>query len=214
LSPEGPRIEAVIPLKDPALGKTRLASALTPAVRAQLVTTMLAQVSACLHGVARLARVHVLTSEWRSVPERCSHLADDGLELNAAIARAAQQLAQSGVAQLLVIAADLPLIDARSIEALLDCAAPDRVVAAADWTGRGTNALLWSPAHALEPRFGPESLRAHAASARRLGLSFSALEDPQLAFDLDEPAQLPELLRARPAQYAFLGAPARRESRG
>jgi 2-phospho-L-lactate guanylyltransferase len=41
--------------------------------------------------------------------------------------------------------------------------------------------------------YGPGSFRRHAAEARRLGLGFRVVRDPELAFDVDVPDDLDRL---------------------
>ena len=195
---------ALIPLKDPAEAKTRLRGALSHDARERLVATKLAHVCRCLLGSPRILAVHVLTRERKWVPEGCAFLDDAGRELNAAVACAASELARSGVRELLVLPCDLPLIEPDDIEALLARPPGRSVIAARDWTGRGTNALFWSLDAPLSPRFGADSLAAHRHAAQSEGREFVIIDRARLAFDVDEPEQLPTLLREAREQYAFL----------
>jgi 2-phospho-L-lactate guanylyltransferase len=72
--------------------------------------------------------------------------------------------------------------------------------------GDGTNALLISPPDAFAPSFGPGSFARHLAQAAQLGLTCRTLNLPGLGLDIDEPADLHELMRRTRAdpRYAFL----------
>ena len=61
----------------------------------------------------------------------------------------------------------------------------------------GTN-VLRLPAVAADFRFsyGVGSLQAHRAEALRVGLAYAFLRHPNLAYDVDWPADVDELLRA------------------
>ena len=72
--------------------------------------------------------------------------------------------------------------------------------------GGGTNALLLSPPHAMQPEFGEGSFVRHVAQAVALGLRFRVLRLPGIAADIDEPRDLDVLAAARCAErYAFIG---------
>ncbi|HXS28062.1 MAG TPA: 2-phospho-L-lactate guanylyltransferase [Steroidobacteraceae bacterium] len=196
------RVECIVPVKDLARGKSRLASALTEAERVRLIRAMLARVIDAATSVPALARASVLTIDPDLVPRSAEHLADSGEELNASLSRAALARRAAGADMLLILAADLPFVTAEEIGALIEAARAGEVVAAPDWKETGTNALAFPLAHALPMRFGPGSLAAHEAEAHAAGLGFALVRQPGLAFDVDEPHQLEAL--ARDERYAFL----------
>jgi 2-phospho-L-lactate guanylyltransferase len=196
------RIEGVVPLKDLARGKSRLAGALADSERLVLIRAMLAHVIDAAASAGGMARLSVLTIDRELVPRPADHLADSGEELNAALARAALARRAAGTDVLLVLAADLPFVTPEEIGALLEASRAGGVVAAPDWKHTGTNALAFPLGHGLAMRFGPESLAAHEAEARAAGLAFTLVRRPGLAFDVDEPHQLEAL--ARDERYAFL----------
>jgi 2-phospho-L-lactate guanylyltransferase len=103
--------------------------------------------------------------------------------------------------QLLVLPVDLPRLTQETLRGL--AASSDDVVIAPDRHGRGTNILVLPAAAALSFRFafGPDSCRRHADEAARLGLESRCVTSPEVAFDLDDPADLAE------AEPAGLQAP-------
>jgi len=196
------RIEAVVPLKDIARGKSRLAGALAEPERVRLIRAMLGRVIEAVSSVAGLARVSVLTVDPRLVPETALHLQDTGAELNAALASAALTRQAAGARALLILAADLPFITREDVSALVEASRSGCVVAAPDWNDAGTNALAFPLGCDFTLRFGPGSLAAHEAEARGASLPWQVVRRPGLAFDLDEPTQLAAL--AGEERYAFL----------
>jgi 2-phospho-L-lactate guanylyltransferase len=54
----------------------------------------------------------------------------------------------------------------------------------------GTNALLLAPPGLLEPAFGPGSCARYRQAAAALGVAPKLLELPQVALDIDRPADL------------------------
>ncbi len=120
---------------------------------------------------------------------------DGAPALNTALKRAtvvAQVYASRGV---LVIPADLPLLTAADVLALLQRATePPVVVIAPDRHQKGTNALLLSPANLIEYDFGGDSFPRHCDRARRAGARLEIVDLPSLGLDLDLPEDL-ELVR-------------------
>ncbi len=196
------RVEAVVPLKDLAHGKSRLAGRLVQSQRARLIRTMLEQVLSAAIAAPGIARVSVLTTDPALVPQGADHLADSGEELNGALSRAARTLRGAGADALLILAADLPFVSAEDVGSLVEASRSGGVVAAPDWQHAGTNALAIPLARIIPMRFGPGSLAAHEAEARAARLPWSVVRRPGLAFDVDDPAQLEPL--ARDERYAFL----------
>ena len=72
--------------------------------------------------------------------------------------------------------------------------------------GDGTNAMLVSPPDAFTPSFGPGSFARHLADAAKQGLACRTLGLPGLGLDIDEPADLDDLMRRTRTdpRYAFL----------
>jgi 2-phospho-L-lactate guanylyltransferase len=203
------RIHALIPLKEVATAKTRLAESLSDSLRRRLVIAMLTDVCRCLLRTRGVSGVSVLTCDPAAVPADCTHLDDGRLELNAAIARAAAALARRGAHWLLVVPGDLPLIEPEDVRALIQRRAPHSVIAAPDLRCEGTNALLWQPQLPFAPCFGELSFAAHERGARAAGLAFERVSLPRVAFDVDQREQLMRLRREAGGRYDFLpdGAP-------
>jgi 2-phospho-L-lactate guanylyltransferase len=99
-----------------------------------------------------------------------------------------------------VVSADIPLVAAGEIDALLE-AVPERGIAIARASDAGTNAVALRPPAALKTCFGASgSADLHARSARELGLGAVILDRPGLALDLDTPEDVERFLAiARPS---------------
>lgn len=194
----GPVI-AVVPLRGGAAGKTRLSAELGPQERSRLVAVLARHVlGALLDG--RVSRVLVVTADPGFAAEVVGH--DGRVEvvgqpadrpgLNEAVAVGQERALAAGAARVLVVHADLPLLAADDVRALLEPAAP--VVIAPDRLGTGTNALvLAGSVSGFRFRFGPGSREAHEREARRLGVVPDVVLRPGTATDLDTAADWAEL---------------------
>jgi hypothetical protein len=96
---------------------------------------------------------------------------------------------------MLVLPADLPMLRAPDVGALLE-EVPEEgpaVVVSPDAEGTGTNALLLRPPDVAPFLFGTGSFEAHGAAAREAGARVRVLTRPGLAFDLDTAEDLRRL---------------------
>ena len=180
---------AVVPVKGLEGAKTRLAPALSPAARAELVVRMLERVLAACDGSKAVDDVLVVTPHPELVPDR-DVLVDEGLGQGPAVQLGLQDpRARDG---LLVVMADVPLVTAAALDRLAAAAQPLALVPAADG---GTNALALTDPTLLEPAFGVAgSAAVTVARAHVAGIEPAVLAETTLRFDLDRPA---DLARAR-----------------
>lgn len=179
---------AIVPVKSLDRAKTRLAPALGPGEREQLVVQMLdAVLAAC--AAATLIRETLVVTPDPTLGRGFPVLRDQGIGHGPAIARALEDSrARDGA---VVVMADLPLVTPRSLDALVEAARPLALVEAADG---GTSALALTDPGLLEPAFGiPGSASATIERARAAGVEAAVVRDPALAFDLDSPADLARL---------------------
>jgi 2-phospho-L-lactate guanylyltransferase len=195
-----PRRVLAVPVKPLRRSKTRLASALSPTERATVTLAMLEDVlEACLAQpgwdtwvvsgspeAIELARERGATG----LAERGSSLGEAVRQAEAALGRDVGDGDEEG--ELAVVLADLPTITADALSHAL--ALPGAVVAAPAESDGGTNLLLRRPATAIAARFGRSSFERHREGAYRRGLTFTPALAPELAFDLDRPADLLTLL--------------------
>jgi 2-phospho-L-lactate guanylyltransferase len=213
------RLHVVVPVRTVEGGKSRLGAALDAEEREELVVGMLRHALAVVLAWPAAADVLVVSLDRSLLSVATSagarSLLQRGEGLNSAILLGRDDAVAGGATALLVLPADLPLLHVAALERLRTAAdaalaagrgAPLVAVVAAD-ARRGTNALLLSPPDAIEPAFGEESLRAHLEAARRAGATVQVVEDPDLGFDLDTPADVERLDAGVLAQLQALGAP-------
>jgi 2-phospho-L-lactate guanylyltransferase len=203
---------AVVPAKDLAQAKRRLAGVLTAEERQDLARTMLEDVLAALAGVPALAGTIVVTREAALAATAHSFgarviadLRHDGP--NAAIMLAAKELAAEGAAGMLAIPADVPLATSTEIGEIV--AAPQTrpavtlVPALADM---GTNAVALVPTDVMPIRFGRQSFFHHLEAALERGITPRILRLRGIGLDIDRPEDLAAFLACGSAtlSHAYL----------
>jgi 2-phospho-L-lactate guanylyltransferase len=195
---------AIVPAKSLRQGKSRLGPVLGDDDRAlfarQLFEHVLDVVSACaFDGVLVAAGGDDVAS---LAAARGAHVLRDRGEasLAAVVDRALAHVASLGAASALVLMADLPLIEAEDVTALLLAMADHDVVLVADHLGRHTNALGVAPPLAMATSFGhADSFASHQAAADASGLRAVVLDRKRIAFDVDTPADHEQLTKPRRA---------------
>jgi 2-phospho-L-lactate guanylyltransferase len=187
----------IIPAKSLGAGKSRLADVLPQAERTVFNEKLLRRTIGVAVAVTGAAHTLVVSADAAvaKVAGGCGvgFVPEPAPELNAALEHAAGVVRSRGATAILTLAADLPLLEAGDVEAMIAAARNAGVVIAPDRAGTGTNALLMSPPGVVPFWFGPGSAEAFRAAAARAGASFAALQRPGLAFDLDTPEDLAEL---------------------
>ena len=183
-------VVAVVPVRSPREGKSRLAGVLSATRRSALVQAMLIRVLTALRHARAIDHIVVVTPEDDLVlPGGTEVLHDHGTGLNAAVQLASQQLAGRFDA-MLVVAADAPQVTADELDRLIERAQRHEVVVVPDRHGEGTNALWITLPSPLLPQYGEHSAGAHLDAARRLGLRAARIEVPGLSHDVDVPDDL------------------------
>jgi len=187
----------IVLVKDFDTAKQRLSPALEPAARRALA---MANAERAIRAAAAVGHVLVVAGSEEAAGLARRLGAEILLEAeprgqNPAAAAGIAHALRRGADAVLVLSSDLPLVTAASLRRVLGAAAPRGPAAvAAAATGRGgTNALFLRPPDALGLHFGDRSLPKFEADAAARGVDFQVLEDPALALDLDEPADLAAL---------------------
>jgi 2-phospho-L-lactate/phosphoenolpyruvate guanylyltransferase len=176
---------ALVPLRTPGEGKSRLSAVLDPDQRAALAVAMLADVTAAVTA-AGLTEVIVVAGGDRGAaagvalglpvlvdPPGCRGL-DEALA--AATRRVGAQR------EVLVVAADLPRLQPRDVRAVLD---PDAEVVIAPTAAGGTGALLRRPAAVIGTAFGLGSAVAHQRLALAAGVRCAHVDRDGIHHDVD-----------------------------
>jgi 2-phospho-L-lactate guanylyltransferase len=176
----------LVPLKALDRAKSRLADALSPGERAELMRSLLERVVAAIRE-AGVERITIVTGEELDGYEVWD---DRGLAWNDALAAAMDEVVAAPL--IAVISADLPLLRAEEVEELLE-ATPLSGIAIARALDGGTNAVSMRPPGLVRTRFGePGSAAVHAG----LGVEHVVLDLPGLAFDVDTPEDLARMQAA------------------
>ncbi|WP_166850747.1 NTP transferase domain-containing protein [Isoptericola sp. BMS4] len=226
---------AVVPLRDGVSGKSRLAADLDPVARRRLVADLARHVVGVLAAHEGVERVLVVTADVPFTRAALGGLArgpgDAPVDvvaqpparpgLNAALDVGREHAAARGARRLLVAHADLPMLAADDVTAMLTTGGhrgspgsgrqsglPTRtgtadeipVVVGTDRHDAGTNLLVVPATAAFRFRFGAGSRAAHEAEAARHGLAVAVVRRPGTAVDLDtldDWGQLPDDARRR-----------------
>jgi 2-phospho-L-lactate guanylyltransferase len=193
---------AIVPIKETAFAKQRLANALSPARRQDLAVAMFEDVMQALsasHGLAGIAVVTLdqnatqIAARWGA--EVWTEGARDGH--TGAVMAAARRLAAAG-STMLTIPGDVPRVSPADIAAILAAHAdPSAFTIVPAWDDLGSNAIMGSPPDLVPLRFGPDSFFPHLAAARRQGLKPTIVRRPGIAIDIDEPADLARFMSGR-----------------
>jgi 2-phospho-L-lactate guanylyltransferase len=200
---------AVVPVKDLHHAKQRLAGVLDAAQRRAFFAAMLEDVLAALAASEGLAGILVVTRD----PQVCDLAARYGARLlieresrghTAASSLGAATLAEEGAAGMLQLPADIPLLTAEDIEAVLQAHGDALSVTLAPSRDElGSNAVACSPPDLLPLRFGDDSFFPHLQRARALGIEPTIIERPGIALDVDTPADLAAFLAAPSTTRAY-----------
>lgn len=192
---------AVVPIKALVGVKSRLASVLDDAARADFVKAMARDVLAALKSVTALDGIAVVTHDPAvaalAKEEGVAGLDDSAASgLSSAIALAGDALKEKGAGHLLVILADTPRLKPHEIEAALhayDSAPGPSLVLAPSRDGDGSNLMIFAPS-AFKLAYGPGSAAAHEAAAKEAGLAVIRLHLEGAGHDLDTPQDFEDLL--------------------
>jgi 2-phospho-L-lactate/phosphoenolpyruvate guanylyltransferase len=190
----------LIPIKDPTNAKSRLSDLLSADERRRLAWAMFEDVSRAVTNARNPDRVVMVTSYPPAI-ERARVLGWDVLieesqiSESASVDWASRILSEQGFETVMRLPADLPLVRGEDIDALLavDLAAPGALLVPSR-DGMGTNAIIRTPPTLFPSRFGPNSLELHKSESARVGVECAIVNNLRVALDIDELADLHELL--------------------
>jgi 2-phospho-L-lactate guanylyltransferase len=188
---------AIVPVKPLNRAKSRLSGILTPPERRQLTLRMLRYNLETVSGMEHLSGVLVISRDTNALQAAQGiggvlTLQENGVpHLNGALNHARKLLLTWGVEAILVLPADLPLLAADDLRAMLEMGhQPGSVVIAPDRHGQGTNAIFLHPPGIIDFSFGAGSFGRHQAEAQIKGARILTYQSERLALDIDTPDDL------------------------
>ena len=185
----GPEV-VLIPVKAFHQAKRRLGSTLSDPDRIALVRAMATHVAAaCVPLPIAVVCDDDDVAQW-AAGVGASVMWEPGQGLNGAVRAGVDRLARVGTRWVTVAHGDLPR--AHGLGKLTPF---DGVTLVPDRRDDGTNVLRLPAGSDFRFAYGPGSFRSHRAEATRLGLPVRVLREPNLAYDVDWPADVVELGR-------------------
>ncbi|HEY7298038.1 MAG TPA: 2-phospho-L-lactate guanylyltransferase [Xanthobacteraceae bacterium] len=203
-------IWAVIPVKETAAAKQRLAASVPEHVREKLVLTMLEDVLAAVaaaRGLAGLALVTVDPQAIAIAQRYGARILTDGARSGhtGAVAAAARVLACEGVDGMMQVPGDIPAATGDEITQVLarHRGAPAfTIVPSHDECG--SNTVVVSPPDAVPLTFGENSYFPHLRTARECGIDPQIIRLPGIGRDIDNAEDL--------AAFAAMRSPTRTQA--
>jgi 2-phospho-L-lactate/phosphoenolpyruvate guanylyltransferase len=188
----------VVPVRSLRDGKSRLAPALDAQQRRAFVEWLLVRTLEQAAQFPGLERTLVVSAcnEARARASACGatvieERAPGGL--NNALRQAQLALREAGVARMLMVSSDLPLLQAEDLQCLAAASSAGAIAIAPDRPRQGTNGISLCAATDFDFSFGPNSFQRHLERLRGLDVDCAIVERTGLAFDVDVPNDLAEL---------------------
>jgi 2-phospho-L-lactate/phosphoenolpyruvate guanylyltransferase len=189
---------AVVPLKNIRQAKRRLAPLLTPQERSELMLAMVCDVLTALQRTSGLAGI-LLVSRAPEAVELARGFAIDlyaeaaGADLSESVQAAGGfLLANRDAAGTLIIPADVPLVTASDVHAVLHD--HERLTLVPDSEGDGTNCIASTPPNLIRYRFDGHSFKPHAEAAYGIGITPRIVRNENFGIDVDTPRDLLRVL--------------------
>lgn len=186
----------LVPSKPLLHAKSRLSQVLTSEQRAKLAETMFRRTLKVVIDVPQVSGVLVISRDSyvlsiarelgaKTVQESGSP------ELNSALMRATRVLSSWRAEAVLILPADLPLIDAEDIRTIIQKGhKQNSIVIATDRNEDGTNALFVRPPGLFSYAYGKDSFSRHIQLAKLAGADVTVYESERMILDIDTPEDL------------------------
>jgi 2-phospho-L-lactate guanylyltransferase len=187
---------AIVPVKPLRRGKSRLSDVLTEDERAELSKRMLIATVYTLKQVKNIEHILVVSRDPAALAvARASGartlLENGNPELNIGLTRAAMVATAYKAHGVIVMPADLPMLDSQDVSEMIEMSKPGPcVVISPDRRNEGTNALLLTPPDIIAFDYGVGSFERHCERARIAEAHLEIFEAESLALDLDLPEDL------------------------
>lgn len=193
---------ALVPIKALVNAKQRLNPVLTKNQRQQLSKAMAHDVLSALSLLPNLALCICagddygidLAKEFNAALIHDSELPYAGLDTIAATY--SHRMATQGFSHAMIIHADIPLLNASTLEMIFESQASHDVVLVADRHGEGTNIVSWRLGCGFVTNFGTNSRARHLTQCADLNLRVREIHCGNTALDIDTPNDLQLLYRS------------------
>ncbi len=201
---------ALVPVKPLQRGKSRLSGVLSNEERTALNHQLFVHTLKTLAGVPEIAQTLVISRDPAALALARDHgartLQEEGTpELNTALRRATVVARAYATGGLLILPADIPLLNVKDLQKLIAMAHnPPVVVLAPDRRGDGTNALLISPVGLINYTYGPGSFQKHIDQVKATNARLEICDLPSFALDLDIPEDLEMYRQIESTEIKFL----------
>jgi 2-phospho-L-lactate guanylyltransferase len=198
---------AIIPVKPFVRAKSRLSAVLTPDERSQLAETLMRHVLTVVRGVPQVAGTLVISRDSKVLAiardfGAYTVMESGQPELNHALMRATEVVRSWKSSAVLILPADLPLIAAEDVSAMIDLGRNrNTVVIATDDDEDGTNAMLVRPPGLMPYQYGPGSFHRHIETAKQAGAVVRHYDSERLKLDIDLPEDLERYNRVIKESY-------------
>jgi 2-phospho-L-lactate guanylyltransferase len=188
-------ITALVPFKPLSEAKSRLANILSPADRRTLALAMLDDVLTALSRSSSIDHVIVTASDHAAqalvMSRGLEFMPDTAGTLNGALQAAITTIDPTSM--LMVVHADLPLLEEDDIDEFITLMPSDGLVLAAS-NDDGTTAAMCAVPQRMQWSFGEHSLQRHIAAARARNIPVVSVREGPITFDIDRPVDLYRLL--------------------
>ena len=191
----------LLPVKNLENAKERLSPVLDRVERRALAEAMLQDVMQALGSWRGRPDVAVVTSDpfatalarqfsCEVIEDKVNRSETDAIQI------ATESCVARGVEWTLVIPGDIPLLQNSELERILAAVPSEGSVLVPGWDGRGSNAIWRRPAALFPLRFGNDSFQPHLLAAQATGKECMVLRLPGIGLDVDNPADLSQLMAA------------------
>lgn len=185
---------ALVPVKEVAYSKQRLAIVLDPHEREGLVLAMLRDVLTAIHAVDEIDGV-LLVSRSQEAQALAREFGDDVFvesddsDHSRAVTEGNEYLKDRyRVESSLALSGDVPGVTPDDIRQVIEF--HGRITLVPNASGEGTNAVLASPPNAIICQFGGASLARHIATTDAAGLEARIIRNENIGRDIDNPHDL------------------------
>jgi len=193
---------AIVPVKRLSKAKMRLSGVLCPRERRAIAEMMLKDVLQALGDSELLDDITVVGADTPvkrlAKAYQAKFVKEPSFGLNISVEYATERSRRNGATSVLVMLADLPLINGNDVEQMMQLGLDAAVVISPSRT-EGTNALLRTPPDAIRTEYGHKSFVNHLKGIEERDIPFKVLWTPSLSFDVDTPGDLWKLLE-RPVE--------------